>query len=134
MRKFYFSKAKKVKSYSNLKDKDISLMLQTMGLTKYESKLYLTLARMGPMKTGEIALAAHVPKRDVYRAIKELEMKGLLTEILGAPEKYVASSPADVFATEAKHCRENDLPVPDVVPVLVNFSSGENRPARKGDR
>jgi hypothetical protein len=29
---------------------------------------------------------------------------------------------------------DNKLPVPDVEPILVNFSSGENRPAKKDER
>jgi hypothetical protein len=33
-----------------------------------------------------------------------------------------------------KKNEKTDLPVPDVEPALVNFSSGETRPARKDER
>jgi sugar-specific transcriptional regulator TrmB len=71
--------------------------LQRLGLTDYESRLYLTLAKMGPIKASEVSFHGHVPRTKSYGAIRELERKGLLITIPGKPEVYAARAPGDVL-------------------------------------
>lgn len=71
--------------------------LQRLGLTEYESKIYLVLVKMGPIKASEISFFGQVPRTKTYGAINELERKGLLRIIPGKPETYCAASPNEVL-------------------------------------
>jgi len=71
--------------------------LRHLGLTEYESRIYLVLVRSGPIKAGEISFFGQVPRTKTYGAIRELERKGLLRIIPGKPEIYAASSPSEVL-------------------------------------
>lgn len=80
----------------SVEEKDIAA-LQRLGLTEYESRLYLALAKMGPIKASEVSFHGHVPRTRSYGAIRELERKGLLITIPGKPEVYAARAPAEVL-------------------------------------
>jgi sugar-specific transcriptional regulator TrmB len=71
--------------------------LQRLGLTEYESRIYLVLVKMGPIKASEISFFGQVPRTKTYGAIKELERKGLLKIVPGKPEVYAPASPNDVL-------------------------------------
>jgi len=77
-------------------EKDVAA-LRRLGLTEYESRIYLALVRMGPKKASEVSFFGQVPRTKAYGAIRELERKGLLATIPGKPELYVASSPTNVL-------------------------------------
>jgi len=71
--------------------------LRHLGLNEYESRIYLVLVRMGPIKAGEISFFGQLPRTKTYGAIRELERKGLLSVIPGKPELYAPSSPSEVL-------------------------------------
>jgi sugar-specific transcriptional regulator TrmB len=71
--------------------------LQRLGLTEYESRIYLVLVRSGSVKASELSFFGQVPRTKTYGAIKELERKGLLRILPGKPELYAASSPSEVL-------------------------------------
>jgi len=71
--------------------------LQRLGLTEYESRIYLVLVKMGPIKASEISFFGQVPRTKTYGSIKELERKGLLRILPGKPEVYSAASPNEVL-------------------------------------
>lgn len=52
--------------------------LPHLGLTEYESRLYLVLVKVGPIKASELSFGAQIPRTKAYGAINELERKGLL--------------------------------------------------------
>jgi sugar-specific transcriptional regulator TrmB len=80
----------------SVEEKDVRA-LQRLGLTEYESRLYLALAKMGPIKASEVSFYAHVPRTKTYGAMRELERKGLLVTIPGKPEIYAVRAPAEVL-------------------------------------
>ncbi len=71
--------------------------LRRLGLTEYESRIYLVLIKMGPIKASELSFFGQIPRTKTYGAIKELERKGLLRVVPGKPEAYVPSSPSEVL-------------------------------------
>jgi sugar-specific transcriptional regulator TrmB len=71
--------------------------LRRLGLTEYESRIYLVLVKMGPIKASELSFFGQIPRTKTYGAIKELERKGLLRIIPGKPEAYAPSSPGEVL-------------------------------------
>jgi sugar-specific transcriptional regulator TrmB len=81
--------------------------LQRLGLTEYESRLYLSLIKQGPTKASQLSFFGQVPRTKAYGAIKELQRKGLLRVIPGKPELYEAASPNEVlFPLISKFNRE----------------------------
>jgi len=71
--------------------------LQRLGLTEYESRLYLSLVKRGQVKASEVSFFGQVPRTKAYGAIKELARKGLVRIIPGKPELYEACSPSEVL-------------------------------------
>jgi len=71
--------------------------LRRLGLSEYESRLYLALLRMGPIKASQLSFFGHVPRTKTYSAIKELERKGLVRIGPGKPEVYTPSSPIEAL-------------------------------------
>jgi sugar-specific transcriptional regulator TrmB len=85
-----------VKKELAVAERDVAALCR-LGLTEYESRIYLALVRMGPRKASEVSFFGQVPRTKAYGAIRELERKGLLKIITGKPELYVPSSPTDVL-------------------------------------
>jgi sugar-specific transcriptional regulator TrmB len=77
-----------------VEDKDV-VALCRLGLTEYESRIYLALIKLGPRKASELSFFGHVPRTKAYGAIRELERKGLLRVIPGKPELDTPSSPSE---------------------------------------
>lgn len=79
-----------------VEEKEIAA-LQRLGLTEYEARIYIALARMGATKASELSYFGSVPRTKTYGAIRELEKKDLLTVIPGKPEVYLIRSPREVL-------------------------------------
>lgn len=71
--------------------------LRRLGLTEYESRIYLVLVRKGAVKAGELSFFGQIPRAKTYGAINELERKGLVRIIPEKPEVYIAVSPGEVL-------------------------------------
>lgn len=71
--------------------------LRRLGLTEYESRLYLALLRNGPIKASQLSFFGQVPRTKTYGAIKELQRKGLVSITPGKPEIYAPGSPLEVL-------------------------------------
>lgn len=71
--------------------------LRRLGLTEYESRLYLALLRNGPIKASQLSFFGQVPRTKTYGAIKELQRKGLVSITPGKPEIYAPGSPIEVL-------------------------------------
>ncbi|MGA2626599.1 MAG: helix-turn-helix domain-containing protein [Candidatus Bathyarchaeia archaeon] len=71
--------------------------LRRLGLTEYESRLYLALLKMGPIKASQLSFFGQVPRTKTYYAIKELQRKGLVTITPGKPELYAPRSPLEIL-------------------------------------
>lgn len=71
--------------------------LRRLGLTEYESRVYVALVKMGPLKASEVGFFGQVPRTKTYGPMKELERKGLIHTMPGKPGLYVPSSPSEVL-------------------------------------
>jgi sugar-specific transcriptional regulator TrmB len=69
--------------------------LRRLGLTEYESRLYLALLRNGPIKASQLSFFSQVPRTKTYYSIKELQRKGLVSITPGKPEIYAPGSPLE---------------------------------------
>ena len=79
-----------------VEDREIAA-LQRLGLTEYESRVYLSLIKQGPTKASQLSFFGQVPRTKAYGAIQELRRKGLLRTIPEKPELYEAASPNEVL-------------------------------------
>ena len=65
-----------------------SKLLEEIGLTEGETKVYLALLRLGPTKTGQLATKAGVSSSKVYKILDRLISKGLAGHIIKGKIKY----------------------------------------------
>lgn len=69
-------------------------LLQEIGLTKAEAKIYMTLLRHGPLNAGRIVVLSHQHISVTYAAIQRLLEKGYITYIKkGKFNEYFATDP-----------------------------------------
>lgn len=78
-------------------------ILEDVGLTKTEIKIYLTLPRLGQSTTTPIVREAHIHASKVYEYLDKLIQKGLVTYTIQANKKhFTAADPSflDEFLRE----------------------------------
>jgi sugar-specific transcriptional regulator TrmB len=68
-----------------------ALILTKLGFTQTQTKLYLTLLRMGSANGRTLAEQAKVPRSIVYRALDELQKKGLVEKEISQPYTFSAT-------------------------------------------
>lgn len=73
---------------------DIEL-LENIGLTKGETRVYLTLLELGQTTTGPIVEKSKVSTSKIYSILKRLMEKGLVSYILKKKVKYFKASPPE---------------------------------------
>jgi len=82
--------------------------LEQAGLTRIESKIYLSLLDLGPSLAGMISRKSGVHRRSVYDAVERLIQKGLVSYIVRNNRKYFeAADPQSVLQFMRR--KENDL-------------------------
>ena len=72
--------------------------LVSLGITGTQAKICLALARIGASTISEIADASEVARPDTYRAVIELEKKGLVEKIVSTPARYELLPLTEVLA------------------------------------
>lgn len=77
-------------------EKDVAA-LQRLGLTEYESRIYLAVVRLGSIKASEVSFHGGIPRTKTYGVVRELERKGLLNVTPGKPEIFSVRSPAELL-------------------------------------
>ena len=64
--------------------------LEELGLTKLDARIYVFLAKKGPKKAKEVALALRASKQQLYPSLKSLQSKGLVNATLEHPARFSA--------------------------------------------
>ncbi len=70
---------------------DVERLLGELGLSANEVRVYLLLAKSGPLRAMEISKNLKIHKVEVYRFLRNLENKGLGESTLERPMRYVAT-------------------------------------------
>ena len=68
-------------------------LLRKLGLTEYESRAYLSLARLGPSTVKEIVLDSKLPRNKAYESLQKLEEKNKVISLPVSPRKYKITDP-----------------------------------------
>src|SRR5919202_3574007 len=77
---------------------DLAGSLEEFGLSKYESRAYLTMIGKGSLAGSEIAYYANLPRTKVYQTVKKLEKKRLAVISKQKPLICSAIPPDEAFA------------------------------------
>ena len=75
---------------------DVIEQLIDFGLTSYEAKAYVALAGLGPSEPKKVAEDARIPYPSAYTALKALQSKGWVDQVVKKPVTYRAKQPANV--------------------------------------
>lgn len=67
-------------------------ILNSIGLSKWESQTYLALLELGESKTGELSKKAEVPQSKIYIVLDSLIEKGLVSYIIKGQIKHFQTS------------------------------------------
>jgi len=90
-------------------------LLENLGLTKNESRVYLALIETGPTKAGLLTRKTRIHRRNVYDAIERLIQKGLISYIKENNTRiYSAVNPARLLEI----IREKEENVKTAIPEL----------------
>jgi len=102
-------------------------VLEELGLSMNEAKIYRALLKMKDSSVPQIALETGVNKRNVYDTMPKLEQRGLVFQISGSREiRYGAVEPTNLKDLLA----EKEQRLEDVLPGLMKtFSSGLDKHA-----
>ena len=77
---------------------EIVAQLMDLGLTSYEAKAYVALAGLGPSEPKLVADDAKIPYPSAYTALKTLQAKGWVEQVVKKPVTYRAKKPTDLKA------------------------------------
>jgi sugar-specific transcriptional regulator TrmB len=72
--------------------------LESLGLTKYEARVYIALLRIVSATASEIHEISGVPRASVYTVIDQLLDKGLVSVSQSAPKRFASISPEEAIA------------------------------------
>jgi sugar-specific transcriptional regulator TrmB len=82
--------------------------LKRIGLSYNESKVYLTLLRIGSSKAGRISKETHVNRTTTYDALKSLLEKGIISYVIKTNNKWFEAVEPKIFLELLKE-KENDF-------------------------
>jgi HTH-type transcriptional regulator, sugar sensing transcriptional regulator len=83
---------------TGFKNADLPDSLEEFGLSKYESRAYLTMIGKGSLAASEIAYYANLPRTKIYQTMKKLEKKRLAIISKQKPLICSAIPPEEAFA------------------------------------
>lgn len=114
------SRFKNKKKYSDL----VSIwpkIVEYIGLSEYESKVYLSLINLGTAGARKLSLNCDVPRTKVYGTLKKLIDYGLVVEIPGTPKQFAPSNPGESFNTILNITKEKATDFDSIIKHLENI-------------
>ena len=77
----------------------LTVSMEEFGLSKYESRAYVSLISRGTLSAGELAFYSDLPRTKIYPTLLKLEKKKLVIISKSKPIMCTAASPEDAFDT-----------------------------------
>lgn len=98
-------------------------ILEEIGLTKGESRVYLTLLKTGETTTGKIIEEAQISAGKVYQILDKLIKKGLVSYIVKDKTKYFSASHPnrilDLLSEKEKEIKKKEEEIKQILPSLI---------------
>jgi sugar-specific transcriptional regulator TrmB len=108
---------------------DKNELLKSLGLTEYESQIYITLLEKGVSGISKISRETGINRPAIYRTIPLLLKRGVISEIVKKKQKlYTAESPAKLEMVIENLHKEFKEALPDLI---QNFDGVQNKPIVK---
>ncbi len=105
-------------------------LLEDIGLTKGEIKVYLTLLKLGETTTGRIIDEAQISSGKIYEILDKLLKKGLVSFIIKEKTKYFqASNPnriLDFLHEKEKLIKIKETELIKEIPLLLKIQESKN--------
>ena len=92
-------------------------ILQSLGLTTTQTKVYLTSLEIGKSLAGTIADRAHIHRRNTYDALEQLLQKGLVSYTVTNNKKYWNAVHPEKLLLLMK---ENEKLISSILPELIS--------------
>lgn len=106
-------------------------LLEEIGLTKGEIKVYLTLLKTGETTTGKIIEEAQISSGKIYETLEKLIKKGLVSYIIKEKTKHFsASSPhriLDFLQDKGKELRKKEQELIKELPSLLSIEKAKKK-------
>ena len=112
--------------------KDISSLLQTLGLLESETKTYEAALHLGPSTVLDLTKKTKLSRQATYVAINRLVDLGIMSSVLvGKKRFFAAEHPEKLLAYAKRHSHELNEKVKDLENMLPELALriGGNRPA-----
>lgn len=107
----------------------IQAILEEIGLTKNETKIYLALLKLGSTSTGAILKATRIHNSKVYDGLERLANKGLVSHVIVANTKHFkAVNPdrlLDFLDDKKKKIESQEMEIEKYLPELKLFQRSE---------
>jgi sugar-specific transcriptional regulator TrmB len=108
---------------------EATALLETLGLTEYEAKCFVALARMEQGTARELAEVADVPRPRVYDSVEALQERGLADVQDSQPRRFRAADPREAVDTIRREYGER---LDRLEGILPRLRSPERRDDRAG--
>jgi len=100
-------------------------ILESIGLTRNESIVYLTLIKRGMSKTGEILKDSHLNSGKIYEILESLKLKGLVSEsIINNVKHFSAAPPKEIIEyikAKKEALKDEERVIQQALPDLENL-------------
>jgi sugar-specific transcriptional regulator TrmB len=103
-----------------MSEETILIALKNFGLGDKEVKVYILLAKKGPLKGTEIAKKIKRSKGQVYRILKNLQKKGFVEVTLEHPKRFIAITFEKIIKILAKAKRDELARIEDSTKDLLS--------------
>ena len=93
--------------------------LKSLGLSEYESKVYLALVREGTLTGLKVSKASGVPQGKIYETIYKLSDKGFVSIMNAKPKLFKAIDPEIALKQYIKSKKENLIELEKTLPKKI---------------
>lgn len=102
----------------------INDVLKKIGLTEYETKVYIALLELGKATSGEILQTANLNTGKIYEILNSLKNKGFISEVLEAGvRRFSPADPKrihDYLDEKKEEIKEQEKDLNKILPKLLN--------------
>lgn len=83
--------------------------LVNLGFKPHDAEVYVYLAEMGPQEGNAIAEALKLPRQQLYRSLKNLQFRGMVSAYPRQSARFLATPLEDVIDSLIKAKKEQTL-------------------------
>jgi sugar-specific transcriptional regulator TrmB len=103
-------------------------ILEKIGLSKNESKIYMALVKLGSASVNEISKIADVHRVNIYDTLERLQEKGLVASVMKSNKKYFEAASPEVIRKLAEEKEKQISEVKSMFPILMEeYKSSKKR-------